>query len=174
MSKASGVITDSKSFTGKFGPMWNMTVNGTRYGTGKASGGNVGDFVEFDVEQKGEFFNAKNIVNKGPPRTEVSAPASNAPRPKADMSKEDWARKDDTVTFLSSRNAANTLLIAALNKDLIPAPGKTKNWIDVLEAMSDELTLRFFNSSKNLGAKTSKLAAQPVDEGDFKDDEIAF
>ncbi len=174
MSKASGVITDNKSFAGKYGPMWNMTVNGTRYGTGKASGGNVGDFVEFDVEQKGEFSNAKNIVNKGPPRTEVSAPVQNAPRPKADMSKEDWAHKDKTIAYQAARNAANNLLIAALNKDLIPAPGRTKNWIDVLEAMSDELTLRFFNSSQNLGAKTSKPAAQPADEGDFKDDEIAF
>ena len=174
MSKASGVITDVKSFDGQYGPMFNITVNNVRYGTGKEAGGKVGDFIEFDVEQKGKYFNAKNIVNKGQKPPEVSAPAR-ATSAQNDMSKADWAHKDKTIAFQAARNASIALIGHLLQKDLLPLGKDPKKHVDIVQATSDILTQRFFDSSQNLGKAPPKsedqLAAEAFDDSP---DEITF
>ena len=175
MSKASGAITEIKEFNGKNGgKMYTMTVNGTRYGTGRDNPGNTGDFVEFEVEQRGEFWNAKKVVNKGQQKAEVSAPKATGAKSDG-MSKEEWAIKDKKIEWQSARRDAITLVGLLLNKDLVPLPKDEKKRIDAVTAAVDVLTGKFFEGNQTFGKAKPKTQEELEQEAyDDSPDDIPY
>lgn len=139
----------------KFGPYFDIVVDGRKYGHGKKKPAfSDGDYVTFEAEAKGDFFNADPTTFKkvsGPSVAANAAPA--APTP-ASPSKSAWVpEKDrqDSITYQSARKDALQFIeiLAATNKlDF----GKMKGGeaIDMLETYVDNYTQRFFKDTKNL------------------------
>ncbi len=174
MSKVSGVVQEVKEITTKTNKvMYQMKVGGTFYGTMLKKEANQGDLVEFDAEQNGNFWNAKNVVNKGKaPIFEASSPARKASGAQNDtMSKEDWEKKDLRIARQGCRNSANSIVVALLEHGLLPEPkAKNKNIVDVALEYSDLITNRFYDDVVNLGAKP-KIEAKDTSPKD-PDDEL--
>ncbi len=106
----------------------------------------VGDYIEFDVESNGDFKNAKNIkVVEAPVANVKSAPASGAT---------DWAAKDRSISWQAARNSANALLAVGAQAGYQDFPASFSE----LVKRSDELTLKFFQSSQNPGGTSAAVA----------------
>lgn len=157
------------------GKTWHsMKIGDTWYGTGAKAGGAKGDFVEFEAEQNDRgYWQAKGI--KKAAGASVQNPSSGG---NAAPAQTDWAAKDRSISWQAARNSANALLAVGASVGYQDFP----DTFTKLQAKSDELTLKFFNSSQNPGgtqeaAKASKPSPrkeQEPEEDPFHDDEIPF
>lgn len=161
-------LVTTKDWKGK--TLYSMKVNGEFYGCGVKSPGNKGDFIEFDVEENGNYKNAGNIRKaEGAPSAPSGAPVASGGT--------DWAKKDQQISWQAARNSANALLATAVSAGFQDAP----DTFSKLVAASNKLTQDFFNSTLNLGngggnevkAKASK-PAPPSDDDDGIHDELPF
>lgn len=164
----------TKEYKGK--TYYSMKVNDTWYGAGLKSPGVKGDFVEFDAEQNDKgYWNAGNIkkVAGASVQNPSSGGASSAP------AQTDWAAKDRSISWQAARNSANALLAVGASVGYQDFPDTFVK----LQAKSDELTLKFFNSSQNPGGTTEAAKAskpsprkepEPEEEDPFHDDTIPF
>lgn len=178
MSKIVGIITDVKGFPTKTGKtMYSITVNGTRYGVGMKQVGEVGDHIEFDAEANGQYWNANNVVNNGKPPAPAVAPAASvvvaSERSEDKMTKADWKKKDNIVSWQAARNSANDLIVGMLASGKLDAmaPKEPKNWPDVIVKLSDIYTEKFFESSQNLSTKKPKKVTEVDESGEEGEDE---
>lgn len=130
MTQVSGQVTEIKERTTKFGPMYDLVVNGKPYGHGKFAprGIKQGDFVTFDVEvkQNGQWTNY-NIVNKSlrvdeapSPEVRKQAVAETA----ANLSAAD--KKQEIISRQSATNSALTLIGLQLQYGGIKFPASAK------------------------------------------------
>lgn len=155
---------NKKFYSFKIGDKW--------YGSGIKSPGNKGDTIEFDVEENGSFLNAGNI------KKVEGASVTNQAGASSTSGSTDWAAKDRSIAWQAARNSANALLAVGASAGYQDFPDSFTK----LLAKSDELTLKFFNSSQNPGgtqeaAKTSKPSPrkeQEPEEDPFHEDEIPF
>lgn len=161
-------LVTTKDWKGK--TLYSMKVNGEFYGCGVKSPGNKGDFIEFDVEENGNYKNAGNIRKvEGAPSAPSCAPVASGGT--------DWAKKDQQISWQAARNSANALVIAAVQTGLDGAPDTFVK----LVAASNKLTQDFFNSTLNLsnggGNEVKAKASKPTPSDDHVEgpnDEIPF
>ena len=152
---------NKKFYSFKVGDKW--------YGSGIKSPGNKGDTIEFDVEENGSFLNAGNI------KKVEGASVTNQAGASSTSGSTDWAAKDRSIAWQAARNSANALLAVGANVGYQDFPDSFTK----LLAKSDELTLKFFNSSQSPGGtteakKVQKPSPQEDDSDPFHDDTIPF
>lgn len=155
--------------------LYRMKVNSTWYGCGQKNPGSQGDNVEFDADQTDKGWNAKNVkkVAGASVQNPSSSGSSSAPAQATD-----WAAKDRSISWQAARNSANALLAVGASVGYQDFP----DTFTKLQAKSDELTLKFFNSSQNPGGTTEAAKAskpsprkeQEPEEDPFHDDSIPF
>lgn len=159
----------------KFGSLFSIVVNDTRYACGKTAGGvSAGDWVKFSAEQnpKGYWGIEKNTLVPVPPPTAQTAPVASAPKQAAPY----VDTRQDSIIYQSSRKDALVLvqmLMAANLIDFGKAKGAAK--IDIVEMFVDKYTEHFIDEVKS--NKTHCLSADeetpPSDEA-FPEDKINF
>ena len=125
--------------------------------------------IEFDVEENGSFLNAGNI------KKVEGASVTNQAGASSTSGSTDWAAKDRSIAWQAARNSANALLAVGASAGYQDFPDSFTK----LLAKSDELTLKFFNSSQNPGGtteakKVQKPSPQEDDSDPFHDDTIPF
>lgn len=139
-----GQVQDIKGKQTKVGEMFDLKVNGDYYGVGKYPPRDVGvgDYVEFVMEQNGNFRN----VGRGTLRKidkPVGAPAAPTTQ-KVGMS---W---DDKQTVISRQAALNTSIAfvkMAVDAGAVKLPTVVSAQYDALEAMVLEQASRFHEFS---------------------------
>ena len=163
MIKGKIEAVSTKEYKGK--TYYSMKVNDTWYGAGLKSPGVKGDFVEFDAEQNDKgYWNAGNIKKAAGANVQSPSTGGNAA-----PAQSDWAAKDRSISWQAARNSANALLAVGASVGYQDFPDTFVK----LQAKSDELTLKFFNSSQNPGG-TKASVPKPAPEPPEFDDELAF
>lgn len=120
--------------------MYNITVDGTRYGCGFTKPNAVqGDFVSFDIEQKGQYSNAVNVVKATAPAG-GAAPATGS----GGGAPQKATSRDVSIQYQSSRKDAIQTLAVLLDSEAIKLPAKQADKYDVAMGILDELTSRFY------------------------------
>lgn len=171
--------------------IWSFIVDNVRYGTFKDEPKcKVGDYVSFEAEQKGEYWNAKARTIEpavAPATSQSQAPSASppsAPSSGSAQSKSTWVPDSDrqnSITYQSARKDALELTGYLLNKDLIDLGTKSKkaDAINIVELFVDRFTERFYEDTKALKPATSRASAAvgaPIEkqEGDsgFQDDDL--
>jgi len=141
---------------GPYGKLYNFTVKGTRYGVGKSQLGVVeGDWIEFQAEQKGQYWNMVKGTLKAieAPKTGSAPVKQQAPAQQA----QSYGERQNAITFQSARNAAIDYVDMLLRNNLIDL-GKSKNLADkqsIVEVYVDKHTEHFVNECNAL--KTSNM-----------------
>lgn len=132
----------TKQGNGHNGPytMYKVQIEGEWYGHGfKAPNANEGDYVEYNVVQKGQYKNVEGIKpiqgggNSGGGSPSAAAPAS-APINKKDVS----------IHYQSSRKDAIQTLGVLLANEAVKLPAKQADKYDAALALIDELTARYY------------------------------
>lgn len=152
----------TKQGTGRNGPwtMYNLEIDGTWYGCGfKKPDANEGDYVEFDVVQKGEYKNAENVKRSaGQPAASPSGPAPSIPVNKKDVS----------IHYQSCRKDAIQTLGVLLTHDAVKLPAKAADKYDAALALINELTNQFYFDLDSViaegGVKAEDLIPAPDSE----------
>ena len=132
----------TKQGQGRNGPwtMFSINVNGEWYSCGfKAPNCQEGQYVEFDVVQKGQYKNAENVT----PTQQASAPAGNGGTGAAPASMP-VNKKDISIHFQSCRKDAIQTLGVLLGNDAVKLPAKQADKYDAALALIDELTARYY------------------------------
>ncbi len=137
----------------KFGSYYDIVVDGRKYGHGKKKPAfSDGDYVTFEAEAKGDFFNADPSSFKKVQVATEAAPSAVAAA--VSTSGKKWipeVDRQDSITYQSARKDAlqlTQILIEAGKMDF----GKMKGAeaIDMVEMYVDNYTQRFFKDTKNL------------------------
>lgn len=126
-----------KSGHGAKGPytLFSMNVDGEWYGTGfNAPACKEGDYVSFDVVQKGKFKNAENVSVASQQSAVGSAPSGNIPVNKKDVS----------IHYQSCRKDAIQTLGVLLQHEAVKLPAKQADKYDAALAILDELTNQYY------------------------------
>lgn len=166
-----GVIQaiDNKQGVGRNGPwtLYNVTIDGQKYGAGfDAPAANVGDFVNYEVEQKGQYKNVKNIslASGQPPVANTPAPAASSAGAPAKAT--DWDLKDISIRYQSSRKDAIQLTTALLQAGALAIPAKKADQADAIMAFIEETTTQYYITldgvMKARGVSTEDLIPPPV------------
>lgn len=128
----------SKSGQGARGPwtLFNIEIDGQKYGCGfDKPNVQEGQYVEFDVVQKGQYKNAENLrVSTAAPTASTGAPQGAMPINKRDVS----------IQYQSSRKDAIQMLGVLLTSEAIKLPAKQADKYDAALAIVDEITAQFY------------------------------
>lgn len=180
-----GQVQDIKAKPTKIGDMYDIKVNGDYYGMGKYPPRDIkaGDYVEFVMEQNGNFRN----VGRGTLRKiEAPAGASSTPpvRQAVGMT---YDEKQSVISKQAALNTAIAMVKLAVDAGVVTLPAKKAEAYDALEAMVIEQASRFHNvstghpfpaeatSAKSPARTPAKKAAQPappVGDEEWVDDEL--
>lgn len=139
--------------------IWAVVVDNVRYGFYKTEPKcKENDYVSFEADQKGDFWNAKPATLKRAQPPAGQAQSDTAP------AKSTWvpdAARQDSITFQSARKDALQLVEILAAKDLIDLGTKSKkaDAIGVIELYVDRFTERFFEDTKLLKPATSRTSA---------------
>lgn len=177
MSTISGYVEKiwANPMKGKNGkPDWTsyaVVVDGTKYGTYTTNPKcKEGDFITFEASQSGEYWNAEGKTIK------LASPPAGAPKPAATQS---YGGKPSNVqaaiNYQSARKDAGLFLDLALKADALDLGTKKGGRIDILEAMFDQYTMRFFSDTSNLGHKpTEDSSTTSSSEEDTLEDDLPY
>lgn len=147
MSEVTGFVQAINQKQTSFGTMYDVVINGTKYGIGKFApkGINQGDYVKFTSVQKGNYFNvAPGSLSK------QAAPAGVSPAKPAMVSSGGGSIGGDTRQEVISRQAAaNTAIefVKVLQQEgalPIPKSVKSDKKADLMEAMLIEYIAKFY------------------------------
>lgn len=141
-----------------------LKVDGQRYSAGfKPLGCNEGDVVEFNIKQRGDFWNLDGAV-----KVVGSAPAAPAQPHTAAAPKKavNWEEKDRRITFLSCRNTAIALVKMMIDVNALDVKGKNKEELVLgyVQKYSDEF---FIESWVDEGYKNLTSLLQDHTEEDI-------
>jgi hypothetical protein len=148
MSEIQGYIEFLDEKTTTYGTMYDIKVNGTKYGVGKykPKGIDKGDYVKFDAEQKGKYWNVKaGSLQK------LDKPAG-APAPARSNSGGGGGNFDDRQVIISKQAALNTSLsfvevLAAAGALPMPAKVAQDKKADLMERIVFDYAAKFYNFS---------------------------
>lgn len=124
----------TKQGQGRNGPytMYSMNVDGDWYSCGfKPPQCNEGDYVQFNVTQKGQYKNADNIsvaVADSPVSSNTNAPALPV------------NKKDVSIHYQSCRKDAIQTVNLLLTHEAVKLPAKAADKMDAAMALIDEIT----------------------------------
>lgn len=174
MASVSGRV--EKVYSKEFKPgkwMYSLVVNGTFYGVGSRKPQAVeGDIVSFEASQNGKFWNAENVQITGNAGTAQSS--GSAPAPASNDRQTFEERKQTAIALQSARNTSIAAVGLLLQNGGVKLPAKQADVADVVLALVDELTSRYFEEVQGIyrGEKVRTSAAvssstQPVEEDDL-------
>lgn len=155
----------TKQGQGRNGPytMYNVNIDGEWYGHGfKPPQCNEGDYVQFNVIQKGQYKNADSIsVVANNNVASAPAPAS-APVAALPVNK-----KDVSIHFQSCRKDAIQTVGILLAHEAVKLPAKQADKFDAAMALIDEITnqnyLRLEDVINEGGVKVEDVIPEPGD-----------
>jgi len=181
MTQVTGVVEKvySKEFKpGKF--MYSLIIGGTFYGAGgRKPSATEGDNVKFEASQNGKYWNIEgNVEILSGGASAVGGGASYTPPAQNDRQLFE-ERKQTAIALQSARNTALTAVGLLLQAGTIKLPAKATDGADVIIALADELTTKYFEEVQSIyrGEKprtaggSAPAASGKVD--DFEDD-ISF
>jgi len=132
-----------KQGQGRNGPytLFSAEIGGDWYGCGfNAPNAKEGDYVTFDVVQKGQYKNAENIVVASNSNSGGGNGAKASAPPPVN-------KKDVSIHFQSCRKDAIqtvALLLSGDDKAAVKLPAKQAEKYDAVLALIDELTTRYY------------------------------
>lgn len=175
-----GYLEDIKEKQTKVGAMYDLKVNGDYYGIGKypPRDAKAGDYVEFVMEQNGNFRN----VGRGTLRV-IPAPAGASRAAPSAPTKQStgggWDERQATISKQAALNTAIAFVTLATANDTIKLPATKGDQLGVLEAAVFEYAAKFHEFSTGVAVELpavepkpkarKKKAAEPDDE--FEDSE---
>ena len=178
-----GYVDDLITKQTKVGPMYDIKVGGDFYGVGKYPPRDIGkgDYVEFVMEQNGNFRN----VGRGTLR-KIDAPAATGQNKLAAPARvaagPTWDDKQATISKQAALNTAIAMVKMAVEAGAVTLPTKKGDQYDVLEAIVLEQASRFHNISTGhpielptSGTPKSKprakaATAEAPDDGEWEDE----
>lgn len=193
--KVTGVVESITSRDTQYGKMYDVTINGKKYGAGKyAPKAGVGDAVEFIAEQNGKFFNIgrntlkqidHSAVGVTTETTAASATKGTWPARTADTS---WDERQATISKQAAINTAIEFTRLAVEAGAVKLPSKEADKFGVLEMIVLQQASRFhevstgrvmqvpeFDAAPAAKGKARGKAQDSADEADeFADDDIPF
>ena len=132
--QVTGIVDNIATRNTRVGEMFDLIVNGKKYGVGKYAPRGImqGDFVSFevDVKQNGQYTNYD--VRRGTLRKEEGAPKTAAPSTTATVStptRQTFVPQDDRQVIISKQAALNTALAfcnLAAGQGAVPMPKSVK------------------------------------------------
>lgn len=167
-----GNVTKIDRIQTAMGTMWNVSVDGERYGYGKNKPNfSEGDNITFDIKLNGKY---KNIlgntveVTKGAPATKASAGS-------ADKNSY-WEAKEQRdigiqqgIQQQSARNAAIAFIVPLATAGVIKLPAKAEDKLAAVASLVDEFTDRYFlatSAAINSEYNPENNNSAPFDLGD--------
>jgi len=189
LSKANGVVEkiwENQLPNGK--TTYTIVIDGERYGTYTTKPScKMGDNIELDYEDKGNFKNA-NVKS-----IKLVAKAVDAPETKPALVPARTYVKDEStqnsIVYQNARGHAVQMVDTLLKNGVIDLGSKAKGKpaVDVVLTWLDGFTKRFYEDTKALGheaptpaeatpvvAKVKTKPAPPVEELEFEDDNLPF
>lgn len=184
MSTITGVVTKIWANQTKVGTTYAIVVDNVRYGLYKTKPScSEGDYVTFEAEQKGDFWNADPKTIKkaegGPTQPAVASTGGGSYATKQDD-------RQDSIIYQSSRKDALHFLEIAVAAGVVDLGTKTAGKkIEALNLFVDKQTQRYFEDVKNLGhteveatpkaTKAEKVVKpEPVESEEDPNDDIPF
>lgn len=149
-----GKVNKIDSITTAMGVMYNVNVDGTRYGFGKQKPNfNEGDVITFDFTQKGQY---KNIVpSTVEVKKDVVVPIKTSNNSTGNSKDDYWAQKEQRdvgtqrgIQQQSARNAAIAFIIPLATAGLIKLPAKAEDKLSAVASLVDEFTDRYYNATQ--------------------------
>lgn len=179
MATISGIVSEVSARPTQYGDMYDIVVNGVKYGHGKYPPRDVraGDFVTFDYEEKqnGKYIN-RNIVAKslrkesGLPQSAPWAPAPTAaPAPAASSYSARVPvvdKRQETISKQSAMNTGLTLLGLHLQYGAVKVPAKAADAFTLINTMLADIVSRVYEANTGeqweLTAEDFAGGAKPV------------
>lgn len=196
--KISGKIQYLNERDGSYGKMYSIKVDGTNYGLkGKfpPRGIDAGDYVEFEVEYKGNYKNVAQGTLRKIEGAEASATTTSAPAKQAAFNKaSSFDDRQDVISKQAALNTALAFLEFAHKNETLPVP-KQKNagygylktvWMQeaaelyqlntgkVWEMPEEDVEEEAPKPVKKAAAKKSPPPAPVEDSDEWEDDDIPF
>lgn len=170
MSEITGVVQDVQQYPTKIGPMYNIIIDGNRFGAGKENPGDLaGKTVKLVYTEKGQY---KNVVGKAivlsdnVAKVVTGAPVSAAvAKAAAGGEYVTDAAKQKTISRQAARNSAIAAVNVLVAAGAIPTPAKSAKLADVILAFIDKLTEEYYaysmsgNIAPNPQVATANAAA---------------
>jgi hypothetical protein len=174
-----GKVTAIPQSQTQFGPMYNVEVDGRKYGFGKYPPKNfaVGDYVEFNVDSTNPRFPKMDYKTVKVIPEPADAPAPAPRTASGGFGKSYGGYNDDKRQEVISRQAARNSAIAAFAElralDALPVPAKTAKAADKFDlyiGIIDEVTDKYFNYSLGIVTKPkAEVGTDNVAEVDTSD-----
>lgn len=163
--KVKGIVKVVKQNDYKF---YSIKIDDTWYGTGSKQDPGVaaGDYVEGEYTLEKEKY--KTITKAGLVKASAKAAPAGAA---ASSSGTNWAAKDDSIRYQSSRKDALAFLALPGVLDAVVAKAKPADKVGIIESLVDKYTASFFEDvatfgavARASGAVTEDPSAPPSDE----------
>jgi hypothetical protein len=126
-----------------------------------------GNMVEFEAEENSDGKSAKVI---GAVRAGRAAPTSEAGKGAAVGGGVDWAKKDASIQYQSSRKDAVEFVKLLVQTGALGLPAAKSKQVAALELAVDRYTAQFFADIAELGA-VKRTTSEEVEEGEQEEDE---
>lgn len=133
----------TKQGVGRNGPwtMYSINVDGEWYSCGfKPPQCQEGDYVSFNVVQKGQYKNAENVAAI----PQQSAPSNSGGAPAAQSGSLPVNKKDVSIHYQSCRKDAIQTLSVLLQHEAVKLPAKQADKYDAALALITELTNQYY------------------------------
>lgn len=179
-----GVVEKIWANQTKVGTTYAIVVDGKRHGLYKTKPPcSEGDYISFESEQKGDFWNVDpKSIKKAEGGPAKAAPTQASP---SYATKQD--DRQDSIIYQSSRKDAIHFLEVAVAAGVVDLGNKTAGKkIEALNLFVDKQTQRYFEDVKNLGHEEEEAAPkatqatkvvkepEPVEEEEEINDDIPF
>lgn len=159
-------IETKPTSTGK--TMYNVSVNGKRYGAGLYPPKfKEGDFISFTSTMNGNFHNmeTRTVTVKAPPAGMAPPAVQQSPGPKAS----DWDSRQDIISKQAALNSAQHMVEILVTAGAVVGLDKAKTAADkmaLLNALVDEYTQDYYfqNTGRELELKDRVIDSVPAGE----------
>lgn len=161
-------IETKPTSTGK--TMYNVSVNGKRYGAGLYPPKfKEGDFISFTATKNGNFDNmeTRTVTQKTPPAGMVPQPA--APSVQSSVGGGNWDTRQDIISKQAALNSAQHMVEILVTAGAVVGLDKAKTPADkmsLLNALVDEYTADYYfqNTGRELDLKPREIDSIPAGE----------
>ena len=169
-----------KVFSKEFKPgkwMYSIVINGTFYGTGSRKPTVVeGDNVKFEASENGKYWNVEGNIEVTGQAPASSGGGGTTAAPAQNDRQLFEERKQKAIALQSARNTALTAVDILLRNGGIKLPTKQGDVTDVILALADEMTTRYFDEVQDIYSGGTKkvrdkaAASTGRADDDFEDD----
>ena len=180
MNQVSGIVSEIKAKTTRFGDMYDVVVNGTPYGHGKYAprGVKAGDFVTFEVEvkQNGNYTNYN--IARGSLRVDgaPSPAAVNQAKATTVAVAASNDKRQETISKQANMNSALQLVSLQLQHGGVKLPAKAPDAFTAINALIADTASKLYKLTTgedwdvDLATDTAKPQASadaPFDTGEY-------